>query len=137
LSPAKTLVTQLEAAQRAENVKGIQINNLQKKIKSLETGVAQHMSQIDDLNDEIGDINNKLKDVQGQRETVQRQYNELAQSLIAVQEELASSRASREQTVFRHQQKEADSAKEIERLRSDQVLALQMSATNEATIDSL
>jgi len=38
-SRAKTLVTQLEAAQRAENVKGIQINNLQNKIKSLETGV--------------------------------------------------------------------------------------------------
>jgi len=91
---AKTLVTQLE---------DIQINNLQNKIKSLETGVVQNMSQIDDLGDEIGDLNNKLKDVQSQRESVQRQYIGLAQSLLAVQEELASSRASWEQTVVSHQ----------------------------------
>jgi len=68
----------LEAAQRSENVKGIQVTNLQNKIKGLETGVAHNMSQIDDLGDEIGDLNNKLKDVQGQRESVQRQYNGLA-----------------------------------------------------------
>jgi len=41
---AKTLVTQLESAQRSENVKGSQINNLQIKIKGLETGIAQNMS---------------------------------------------------------------------------------------------
>jgi len=31
---AKTLVAQLESAQRSENVKGGQVNNLQKKLKS-------------------------------------------------------------------------------------------------------
>jgi len=98
------------------NNKGSQINNLKIKIKDLETGVSQNMSQIDDLGDEIGDLINQLKDVQGQRESVQRQYNGLAQSLLAAQEEQVNNRASWEQ-------KEADSAKGIDRLKSDQILA--------------
>jgi len=116
---------------------GQQIINLQNKIKSLEREAAQQERQIDNLSDEIGDINNKVKDVQGQRESVQRQYNGLAQSLISVQEELTNSRTSLDQTMVSLQQKEADSAREIERLRSDQALARQMSATTEATIETL
>jgi len=88
------------------------------------------MFQIDDLGDEIGDLNDKLKDAKGDRESVQRQYNELVQSLLAAQEVLASNRASWER-------KEADSAKEIDKLKSDQILARQMAVTSEATIDTL
>jgi len=116
---------------------GQQINNLQNKIKSIEREAAQHEGQIDDHNDEIGDVNNKLKEVQDQRESLHRQYNELAQTLISTQEELTNSRASWDQTVVSHQQKEVDSAREIERLRLNQALARQMPATTEATIETL
>jgi len=56
---------------------------------------------------------------------------------MSAQEELTNSRASWDQTVVSHHQKEADSTKEIEKLRSDQALARQMSATTEATIETL
>ena len=46
---AKTLVTQLESAQRSENVKGSQVNNLQIKIRELESGIAQDMQQFDEI----------------------------------------------------------------------------------------
>jgi len=71
-----------------------------------------------------------LKDGQDQRESAQRQYNKLAQSLLAAQEELVNNKASWEQ-------KAADSAREIERLESEQILARQMAVNSEATIDTL
>jgi len=43
------MATQLETAQRAENVMGQQVNNLKTKIKSLEKEVVLHEGQIDDL----------------------------------------------------------------------------------------
>jgi len=115
---AKTLVTQLESAQRSENIKGSQVNNLQIKIRELESGIAQDMKQIDDLGDEIGELNDRLKDGQDHREEAQRLYNELAQSLLAAREELVNNKESWEQKV-------ADGAREIERLKSEQILARQ------------
>jgi len=127
---AKTLVTQLESAQRSENVKGSQVNNLQIKIRELESGIAQDMKKIDDLGDGIGELNDRLKDGQDHREEAQRQYNELAQSLLAAREELVNNKESWEQKV-------ADGAREIERLKSEQILARQMAVNSEVTIDTL
>jgi len=43
---AKTIATQLENAQRVENVMGEQVNNLKAKIKSLEKEIVHHETQI-------------------------------------------------------------------------------------------
>ena len=85
------------------------------------------MKQIDDLGDEIGKLNDRLKDGQDHREESQRQYNELAQSLLAAR---VNNKASWEQ-------KAADSAREIDRLKSEQILARQMAVNSEVTIDTL
>jgi len=71
-----------------------------------------------------------LKDGQEHREDAQRLYNELAQSLLAAREELVSNKESWEQKL-------ADSAREIERLKSEQILARQMAVNSEVTIDTL
>jgi hypothetical protein len=132
---AKTLVVQLESAQRSENVKGSQVSNLQTKIRELESGIAQDMKQIDDLGDEIGELNDRLKEEQEHREDAQRLYNELAQTLLAAREELVSNKESWEQKL-------ADGAREVERLKSEQILARQMAVNmmavnSEVTIDTL
>jgi len=128
---AKTLATQLEAAKRSETVKGLQINKLQNKIKGLETGVAQNMRQIDDLGDEIGDLTNKLK-VRSTR--VRSTRGSFSGNILNLHNH--SSQNKRNWPII-ERKKEADSAKEIDRLKSDQILARQMSVTNEATIDTL
>jgi chromosome segregation ATPase len=71
---AKKTVTQLETAQRAENVMGTQITNLRGKVQNLEGEAAHQECQIEDQKNEIGDLSNKLKEVQGHREYLQRQY---------------------------------------------------------------
>jgi len=96
---------------------GQQNSNLKNKIKSLEKDFVQQAGQNDDLQDEIREFENKLKEVQEQRESLQRPYNELAQSLLAALEELTTGRASWDQTMVSHQQKEAKSAVEIEKIR--------------------
>jgi len=125
---AKKTATQLETAQRAENVMGTQITNLRGKVQNLEGDATHHECQIEDQRNEIGDLSNKLKEVQGHREYLQRQYTGLAKDLVSTQDELANTKVLLDQARMGHQQREANSAQEIERLRSEMAAARQLSA---------